>query len=239
MPRSNFGFDNIMSDDVVDISVPRRRQRQLEIGDSSALDISYSWSTGSTVRPTDIRFPSANGKFRKVYEPKGFMAEITRSATQPKLMPSLIEDETRIARSHVPPVIKCQCNGVEAKALVNSASTISTVSKDFARRIKALSDVVSDVGNVSNPLRVPMPYMEGRLQCVELIIGNFQQNLQLYVVTENPADISLGVDFLRKSHGIVNFQESCLVLGGSRGHKVPFLTNSEISMMKRPGQGLI
>lgn len=45
-----------------------------------------------------------------------------------------------------------------------------------------------------------------------------------------PADIILGVDFLRKSQVRLNFPESCATLpSGGQVIKVPFLTSKELS----------
>ncbi|GFQ86774.1 hypothetical protein TNCT_58891, partial [Trichonephila clavata] len=50
----------------------------------------------------------------------------------------------------------------------------------------------------------------------------------------NIADITLGIDFLRKTQSVVNFGDSVLLVGGPKGERIPFLTSREVmSLAKR------
>ncbi|XP_022255077.1 uncharacterized protein LOC111088654 [Limulus polyphemus] len=53
---------------------------------------------------------------------------------------TLFEDDTRLGRMHVPPVIKCECNGVEGHALINTGAMVSLISMNMVKKLRSNND---------------------------------------------------------------------------------------------------
>jgi len=145
----------------------------------------------------------------------------------------LFDDDVRIGRMHVPPVIRCEANGFEAYALISTSETVSTISSDFVRKIKLVDQVIPEPSHVYNPLALHHPELKGKVKYIDLTIGSWQQVAQFDVVEHYISDITLGIDFLRKTQSVVNFAETVLIVGGTKGERVPFLNTREIMTVAR------
>ncbi|XP_054712555.1 uncharacterized protein LOC129222130 [Uloborus diversus] len=121
----------------------------------------------------------------------------------------LFDEDVRIARMHVPPVVRCECNGIEAYALISTSETVSTISIDFVRKLKLLDQVIPEPSNVFNPLALHNPELKGKVKYIDLAIGIWQQVAQFNIVENYVSDVTLGIDFLRRTQSMVNFEGLC------------------------------
>lgn len=145
----------------------------------------------------------------------------------------IFDDDIRIGRMHVPPVIKCECNGLDAYALISTSETVSTISADFIRKLRLVDQVIPEPSHVYNPLALHQPELKGKVKYIDLTIGSWQQVAQFDVVENYISDITLGIDFLRKTQSVVNFEEAALMVGGNKGERIPFLNTREIMTVAR------
>ncbi|GIY77976.1 asp_protease domain-containing protein [Caerostris extrusa] len=181
------------------------------------------------------------------------------------LSSTLFDEDTRIGRMHLPPVIRCECNSVEGYALISTSETVSTISMDFVRKLRGykqakraiedtaskwyewkkalladrcvfvvvLDQIIPEMSQAFNPLGVRQPEVKGKVKYIDLVIGSWQQVAQFNIVESSIADITLGIDFLRRTQSVVNFGDSVLLVGGHKGEKIPFLTSREVMALAK------
>ncbi|GIY39561.1 asp_protease domain-containing protein [Caerostris darwini] len=149
------------------------------------------------------------------------------------LSSTLFDEDTRIGRMHLPPVIRCECNSVEGYALISTSETVSTISMDFVRKLRVLDQILPEMSQAFNPLGVRQPEVKGKVKYIDLVIGTWQQVAQFNIVESSIADITLGIDFLRRTQSVVNFGDSVLLVGGHKGEKIPFLTSREVMALAK------
>ncbi|KAG8175999.1 hypothetical protein JTE90_020781 [Oedothorax gibbosus] len=217
----------MMSDDGdVDIRVlALRRQQQRRRQSSNVLQENNTEGT----TPYSSRVSSA-------YETTPVKTYASSASSSPARRSSYVgglDEEARIGRMHVPPVIMCQCNGVESYALISTSETVSTISMDFVKKLRLMDQILPEISPVFNPLSLRQPELMGKVKYVDLAIGNnWQQVAQFNIIEAYLTDITLGIDFLRRTQSVLNFGDSVLLLGGRE--KISFLTSREvISLTKR------
>ncbi|GFT50885.1 asp_protease domain-containing protein [Nephila pilipes] len=226
-----------MSDGEVDIRVlALRRQQRRNRGKSSALesldnapaDYDRLSSGRSAYETTPVKSYALNeSPIRNGGTPR-------RNSYLGNLSSSLFDEDTRVGRMHMPPVIRCECNGVEGYALISTSETVSTISMDFIRKLRVLDQIIPEMSQVFNPLAMQQPEVKGKVKYIDLAIGTWQQVAQFNIVENNIADITLAIDFLRRTQSVVNFGDSVLLVGGPKGERIPFLTSREVmSLAKR------
>jgi len=145
----------------------------------------------------------------------------------------IIDEDMRIGRMHLPPVIRCECNGKEAYALISSSETVSTISLDFVRKLRLLDQIIPETSHVFNPLSLHQQELKGKVKYIDLSIGSWQQVAQFNIVENYISDITLGIDFLRRTQSVVNFEDSSLIVGSSKGERIPFLNSREVMSIAR------
>ncbi|KFM59415.1 Nuclear receptor-interacting protein 3, partial [Stegodyphus mimosarum] len=145
----------------------------------------------------------------------------------------LFDEETRIGRMHVPPVVQCECNGLETYALISTSDPVSTISIDLVRKLRLLDQVIPEPMNAHGLFSLHGLDVKGRVKYIDLTLGSWQQVAQFNIVEHYICDVTLGTDFLRKTQSIVNFEDASLLVGGSRGERVPFLNTREIMTLTR------
>ncbi|XP_022247343.1 uncharacterized protein LOC111086901 isoform X2 [Limulus polyphemus] len=111
----------------------------------------------------------------------------------------LFEDDSRLSRMHVPPIVKCECNGVEGYALINTGAMATTISMNMVKKLRQTDQIVHDASAILNPLGLPLPEFKGKVKYVDLTLGRWHQVSQFFVVDDTVPEVSLGVDFLRKT----------------------------------------
>ncbi|KAL1427630.1 hypothetical protein MTO96_017326 [Rhipicephalus appendiculatus] len=75
-------------------------------------------------------------------------------------------------------------------------------------------------------LRTPV---RGYVKYVDLEFGSWKQVYEFAVVEEPFPEVSLGIDFLRRSQCLINFENATLLVGGVRGEKVQLLNAKDIT----------
>ncbi|KAF2356652.1 Aspartic peptidase domain [Trinorchestia longiramus] len=127
-----------------------------------------------------------------------------------------------------------QVLGSSVAALLHSAIHVSFMSGRLVNRLGLKKDVQADVSMPAPPLAPNGSgsawLVEGRLGYVEVSLKGTKHVTQLFVARDLPADIILGVDFLRKTQMRLNFPESCVTfVSGGEELKLQFLSSKEVS----------
>ncbi|XP_037087871.1 uncharacterized protein LOC119108671 isoform X1 [Pollicipes pollicipes] len=203
----------------------RRRDSRLHTGVDSLFDF-------DELRPDSE--VTANGHKhsplfdKKRYEPKGFIAELTaaESRREPRISVPLFDTEVSLARGSIPPIVLCQCNGRRAYALLDTSNVYSTISRGLVSAFNMSRDVIQDRTTPPSPISgLERPIIHGKLKYMEVSLGKSQLNMQLFVVSDTTPELVLGVDFLKKTQTVINFSESCALVGGE---KVRFVSGQEL-----------
>lgn len=211
-----------MSDDDTDIRQIALRRQQRRVRSRATVEQILEKETAQLTRRRSSTF-----------ENKSFEVNNPKSNFISNMPMPLFDDDSRMGRMHVPPVIKCECNNLETFALINTSSTVSTISMDLIERLRLTDSVIPEPSTTINPLSTPQPEFKGKIKYIELSIGSWQQIAQFNVVDSSIPDISLGIDFLRKTQCIVNFEDSSLTVAGHKGERVSFLNNRDVMLLSR------
>ncbi|XP_069960278.1 uncharacterized protein [Cherax quadricarinatus] len=172
------------------------------------------------------------------YEPKGFLAEVAKERRrEPRVSVPLFLEEVPYSRIYMPPLVPVEVHGTEVAALIHTASHISLVSSTLVQDMGVRQDMLADTSVPPSPLTAGTgsPWLvEGKLRYVELSIKGSKHVTQLHVARDLPADIVLGVDFLKKAQVRVSFPENAISLPlGKTEIKVAFLSNKEMNQHQR------
>ncbi|XP_076313226.1 nuclear receptor-interacting protein 3-like isoform X4 [Tachypleus tridentatus] len=126
-----------------------------------------------------------------------------------------------------------RCNGVETYASINTSTSISTISRNLVEKLGVTDQIIPNGTAIFNPLGLLHPKVNGKVKYLDLTLGSWQQVSQFYVVDSSIPDITFGVDFLRKTQSIVNFEDFSLKIGGENGERIPFLSNRDVLALTR------
>ncbi|KAK3868962.1 hypothetical protein Pcinc_025710 [Petrolisthes cinctipes] len=178
----------------------------------------------------------------KTYEPKGFLAEVvSEKRREARVSVPLFLDDVPYSRMSLPPLVPVEMLGREVAALVHTASHVSLVSSSLIHQLGSRNDVIPDTSLPPSPLNTGggSPWLvEGKIRYVELTINGSKHVTQLYVARDLPADIVLGVDFLKKAQVRVSFPENAITFPGSKSSgkeevKVAFLSTKEVTQYRQ------
>ncbi|XP_077518529.1 nuclear receptor-interacting protein 3-like [Amblyomma americanum] len=146
---------------------------------------------------------------------------------------SSLDESASLKRMHVPPMVNCECNGVSVCALLNTSCAFSTMSEHTVRRLRLGDQVVAwkqaPAETLHQRLLSPRGPVRGCVKYVDLAFGSWKQVYEFAVVEEGFPEVSLGIDFLRRSQCLINFEAAVLLVGGARGEKVQLLSAKDIS----------
>lgn len=214
-----------MSDDEIDIRQIALKRQQRRVQSRATVEQILEKETVPLARRRSSAFDN-----------KSFVTEVKTNSQRDYIsnMPMpMFDDDSRMGRMHVPPVVKCECNNLETYALVNTSSTVSTMSLELIERLRLTDSIIPESSTAINPLSIPQPNFKGKIKYIELSIGSWQQVAQFNVVESSIPDICLGIDFLRKTQSIVSFEDSSLTVGGHKGERVSFLANRDVMLLPR------
>ncbi|XP_022247345.1 uncharacterized protein LOC111086901 isoform X3 [Limulus polyphemus] len=121
-----------------------------------------------------------------------------------------------------------KCNGVEGYALINTGAMATTISMNMVKKLRQTDQIVHDASAILNPLGLPLPEFKGKVKYVDLTLGRWHQVSQFFVVDDTVPEVSLGVDFLRKTQSVVHLEDASLRIGGQKGERVSFLTTRDV-----------
>ncbi|XP_076065380.1 uncharacterized protein LOC143039363 isoform X3 [Oratosquilla oratoria] len=139
--------------------------------------------------------------------------------------------------------------GREVVALLHTAVHVSYISTRLVAELGARQDVLSDAPIPPSPLLLAAaatgpsvasgsPWLvEGKLRYVEMVLKDTKHVAQLFVARDLPADLVLGVDFLKKAQVRIDFPNSCIMLpnvaSSSQDIKLSFLSTKELNQHKK------
>ncbi|XP_069170245.1 uncharacterized protein [Procambarus clarkii] len=182
--------------------------------------------------------PTHSPPIPRKYEPKGFLAEVVNDRRREvKVSLPLFLEEVPYNRIYLPPLVPVEVHGTEVAALIHTASHISLVSSTLVQDMGVRQDVLPDTSVPPSPLGTgtASPWLvEGKLRYVELSIKGSKHVTQLHVARDLPADLVLGVDFLKKAQVRLSFPENAISLPHGKGEvKVAFLSSKEMNQHQR------
>ncbi|KAH6936674.1 hypothetical protein HPB50_020581 [Hyalomma asiaticum] len=160
----------------------------------------------------------------------GLTPRLINSVNGPQL-----DENTSLKRMHVPPMVNCECNGITVCALLNTSCPFSTMSEQTVRRLRLGDQVMAwkqspqEASTLHQHLFTLRTPVRGCVKYVDLEFGSWKQVYEFAVVEEPFPEVSLGIDFLRRSQCLINFENATLLVGGARGEKVQLLNAKDIS----------
>ncbi|KAG7166041.1 hypothetical protein Hamer_G011978 [Homarus americanus] len=137
--------------------------------------------------------------------------------------------------------------GKEVAALIHTATHISLMSASLVHELGVRQEVLPDTSVPPSPLTAGQYCylichfkVQGRrgwwrkAEICGTILQGSKHVTQLHVARDLPADLVLGVDFLKKAQVQVSFPENAITLpSGNQETKVSFLTSKEMNQHQR------
>ncbi|XP_075735828.1 nuclear receptor-interacting protein 3-like [Rhipicephalus microplus] len=161
---------------------------------------------------------------------KGLPPQLINSVNGPPL-----DEITSLKRMHVPPMVNCECSGVTVCALLNTSCPFSTMSEHTVHRLRLDDQVMAwkqspqDASALHQHVYALRTPVRGCVKYVDLEFGSWKQVHEFAVVEEPFPEVSLGIDFLRRSQCLINFENATLIVGGVRGEKVQLLNAKDVT----------
>ncbi|XP_076065377.1 uncharacterized protein LOC143039363 isoform X2 [Oratosquilla oratoria] len=228
---------------------PQQQERRPPYPADHVLRIDNYTTGGSGMSPTSPSSFSPTTPRRR-YEPKGFVAEVAGDRRrEPRVAVPLFLEEVPYSRNSLPPLVPVEVQGREVVALLHTAVHVSYISTRLVAELGARQDVLSDAPIPPSPLLLAAaatgpsvasgsPWLvEGKLRYVEMVLKDTKHVAQLFVARDLPADLVLGVDFLKKAQVRIDFPNSCIMLpnvaSSSQDIKLSFLSTKELNQHKK------
>ncbi|KAH8245107.1 hypothetical protein KR032_004840 [Drosophila birchii] len=121
--------------------------------------------------------------------------------------------------------INCKVNGIPVKAFVDSGAQTTIMSKDCAERCHVNRLVDTRWNGVAKGVGT-QPIL-GRIHMVQLQIENDHLTSSFTVLGQQPMDMLLGLDMLKRHQCLIDLQRNLLIIG-TTGTTTPFLPESEL-----------
>ncbi|XP_037725037.1 protein DDI1 homolog 2 [Drosophila subpulchrella] len=126
--------------------------------------------------------------------------------------------------------INCKVNGIPVKAFVDSGAQTTIMSKDCAERCHVNRLVDTRWNGVAKGVGT-QPIL-GRIHMVQLQIENDHLTSSFTVLAQQPMDMLLGLDMLKRHQCLIDLQRNLLIIG-TTGTTTPFLPESELPVSAR------
>ncbi|XP_015016663.2 protein DDI1 homolog 2 [Drosophila mojavensis] len=126
--------------------------------------------------------------------------------------------------------INCKVNGVPVKAFVDSGAQTTIMSKDCAERCHVNRLIDTRWNGVAKGVGT-QPIL-GRIHMVQLQIENDHLTSSFTVLGQQPMDMLLGLDMLKRHQCLIDLQRNLLIIG-TTGTSTPFLPESELPACAR------
>ncbi|XP_034671617.1 protein DDI1 homolog 2 [Drosophila subobscura] len=126
--------------------------------------------------------------------------------------------------------INCKVNGVPVKAFVDSGAQTTIMSKDCAERCHVNRLIDTRWNGVAKGVGT-QPIL-GRIHMVQLQIENDHLTSSFTVLGQQPMDMLLGLDMLKRHQCLIDLQRNLLIIG-TTGTTTPFLPESELPVGAR------
>ncbi|KAH8308481.1 hypothetical protein KR044_011980 [Drosophila immigrans] len=121
--------------------------------------------------------------------------------------------------------INCKVNGIPVKAFVDSGAQTTIMSKDCAERCHVNRLIDTRWNGVAKGVGT-QPIL-GRIHMVQLQIENDHLTSSFTVLGQQPMDMLLGLDMLKRHQCLIDLQRNLLIIG-TTGTSTPFLPESEL-----------
>lgn len=121
--------------------------------------------------------------------------------------------------------INCKVNGTPVKAFVDSGAQTTIMSKDCAERCHVNRLIDTRWNGVAKGVGT-QPIL-GRIHMVQLQIENDHLTSSFTVLGQQPMDMLLGLDMLKRHQCLIDLQRNLLIIG-TTGTSTPFLPESEL-----------
>ncbi|XP_017065165.1 protein DDI1 homolog 2 [Drosophila eugracilis] len=126
--------------------------------------------------------------------------------------------------------INCKVNGFPVKAFVDSGAQTTIMSKDCAERCHVNRLIDTRWNGVAKGVGT-QPIL-GRIHMVQLQIENDHLTSSFTVLGQQPMDMLLGLDMLKRHQCLIDLQRNLLIIG-TTGTTTPFLPESELPVSAR------
>ncbi|XP_016999708.1 protein DDI1 homolog 2 isoform X2 [Drosophila takahashii] len=126
--------------------------------------------------------------------------------------------------------INCKVNGYPVKAFVDSGAQTTIMSKDCAERCHVNRLIDTRWNGVAKGVGT-QPIL-GRIHMVQLQIENDHLTSSFTVLGQQPMDMLLGLDMLKRHQCLIDLQRNLLIIG-TTGTTTPFLPESELPVSAR------
>ncbi|XP_016924192.2 protein DDI1 homolog 2 isoform X1 [Drosophila suzukii] len=126
--------------------------------------------------------------------------------------------------------INCKVNGIPVKAFVDSGAQTTIMSKDCAERCHVNRLIDTRWNGVAKGVGT-QPIL-GRIHMVQLQIENDHLTSSFTVLGQQPMDMLLGLDMLKRHQCLIDLQRNLLIIG-TTGTTTPFLPESELPVSAR------
>ncbi|XP_023032637.1 protein DDI1 homolog 2 isoform X2 [Drosophila willistoni] len=126
--------------------------------------------------------------------------------------------------------INCKVNGFPVKAFVDSGAQTTIMSKDCAERCHVNRLIDTRWNGVAKGVGT-QPIL-GRIHMVQLQIENDHLTSSFTVLGQQPMDMLLGLDMLKRHQCLIDLQRNLLIIG-TTGTTTPFLPESELPASAR------
>lgn len=142
-----------------------------------------------------------------------------------------IEENFETAMEYTPEVfasvkmlyVTCVINGVEVKAFVDSGAQMSIMSIKCAERCNLLRLVDRRMNGVA--IGVGKQRIIGKIHIVTVRLQDVHMPFSFSVLDEQPMDVIIGLDQLKRHQMIIDLKQNCLSL---QGIDIPFLPDGEV-----------
>ncbi|CAB0035245.1 unnamed protein product [Trichogramma brassicae] len=121
--------------------------------------------------------------------------------------------------------INCKVNGHPVKAFIDSGAQATIMSAACAERCHIMRLVDTRWSGIAKGVGVQR--IIGRIHMVQIQIGNDHLTTSFSVLEEQPMDMLLGLDMLKRHQCSIDLRRNILVIG-TTGTETPFLTEGEL-----------
>ncbi|KAL1457412.1 hypothetical protein WDU94_007648 [Cyamophila willieti] len=121
--------------------------------------------------------------------------------------------------------INCKVNGFPVKAFVDSGAQTTIMSTECARRCNIIRLVDTRWEGIAKGVGVQR--IIGRIHMVQIVIEKDHYTTSLSILNEQPMDMLLGLDMLKRHRCIIDLKRNVLHMG-TTGTVTPFLSEADL-----------